>query len=118
MSPTHLARTMRDLLSRAEPPPAKPYALLVLVLFVIWLLATGYDLASAVAAAVAVSWAAGGANGGGALPQLAGAPTGPTPRPLLPGTLPASPAEPLTVLMPEPADSPPDLSPPSGLVRG
>lgn len=68
MSPTQLARTLRDLLDRGGQPPAKLGALLVLALFVIWLLAAGYDLASAVAAAVAVSWAA----GGGTLPLAAG----------------------------------------------
>jgi hypothetical protein len=126
MSPTHLPRALRDLLGRAEPSPTKPYALLVLVLFVIWLLAAGYDLASAVTAAVAVSWAAGGTFGGGALPPVAGVSPDPTPRPLWP-VIPLSATDPqtdsqtgpLTVLVTEPANLPPDRLPSSsGSGRG
>lgn len=69
MSPTHLPHTVRDLLGRVEPPPAKPYVLSVLVLFVIWLLGAGYDLVTATAAAIAVSWAASGPSAG-PLPPL------------------------------------------------
>jgi hypothetical protein len=69
MSPTHLPHAVRVLLGRVEPPPARPYVLSVLVLFVIWLLGAGYDLVSATAAAVAVSWAA-GSPGDRPLPPL------------------------------------------------
>jgi hypothetical protein len=82
MSPFHLTRVIRALPGPVAPSPAQPFVLLILVLFVVWLLAAGNDLASATAAAVAVSWASGAAGRGtppaGLIsrdPQPGGAPT-------------------------------------------